>query len=328
LELPVEAARALGDVCDGRLQRDVALARYTTFRIGGPADYFLEARTAEELCEAVVVARRHAVAHFVLGVGANILVGDLGFRGLVIRNLARRCGVETTSGRLVAESGAIVYPDVIELAVQSGLSGLEHYVGIPSTIGGALWQNLHFLSPAPDRERTMFIAEVVHEADILSAEGERRTVGVDYFRFGYDYSVLHERDDIVLRASFNLEPDNPVRMRRVMRENLEWRRRSHPPLDTEPSVGSIFKKIDGVGAGRLIDRAGLKGTRVGGAQITRRHANILINRGDATASDVVALIHHIQRVVEEHSGYRLEPEILFVGEFAPPSEQAPYVEPE
>lgn len=315
MTLPIETTRALADVCGGRLQRDVPLAPFTTFRIGGPADYFLEARTADELSEAILVARGHAVPCFVLGMGANILVGDLGFRGLVIRNLAKRCAIDSGSGRMVAESGAIVHPDVIELAVQSGLSGLEHYVGIPSTIGGALWQNLHFLSPAPERERTMFIEEVVHEADILSAEGERMTVDVDYFQFGYDTSILHERDDIVLRASFNLEPGDRETMRRIMRENLEWRKRSHPPLDTEPSAGSIFKKIDGVGAGRLIDRAGLKGTTVGGAQITQRHANIMINRGDATASDVMTLIRRVQKVVEEHSGYRLEPEILFVGEF-------------
>jgi len=320
LEVPADARRALGEICGGRLLQAVSLAPFTTFRIGGPADYFLEARTADELAAAIVVARRHGIPHFVLGTGANILIGDLGYRGLVIRNAARRSAVDLRSGRLVAESGAIVYPDVIELAVQSGLSGLEHYVGIPSTIGGALWQNLHFLSPAPERERTMFIEEVVHEADLLTEEGDRVTVGTDYFDFGYDYSILHEREDVVLRASFNLEPGDTEVMRRVMQENLEWRRERHPPLDTEPSVGSIFKKIEGVGAGRLIDRAGMKGTRIGGVVVTHRHANIMVNRGDATAADVVSLIRHVQRVVKEHSGHRLETEIIFVGEFADPGE--------
>ncbi len=316
MELPKGAIHALNDLSTGRLETHVSIAPFTTFRIGGPADYFLEARSASELEQALRVARRERIPYFVLGTGANILVGDLGFRGLVIRNAARRVSLDRKSGRLVAESGAIVYPDVIACAIDAGLSGLEHYAGIPSTIGGALWQNLHFLSPAPARERTMFIAEVVHEADLLSEEGERITVPAEYFRFGYDYSILHDRNDVVLTASFNLTHRDPADMKRIVEENLAWRRERHPPLDTEPSAGSIFKKIEGIGAGRLIDQAGLKGTRVGGAEVTHRHANIMINRGGATAADVRALIAHVQRAVEDHSGYRLEPEIMFVGEFA------------
>lgn len=297
-----------------RLRRDVILAPYTTFRIGGPADLFYEPETAGELARAILGAREHDIPFFLLGMGANILIGDRGFRGLVIRNAARHMEV-LPDGRVWAESGAAVYPDLIELAVSHGLSGLEHYVGIPSTVGGALWQNLHFLAPAPARERTMFIEEVTHSAEILTEEGERRTVGVDYFEFGYDDSILHHRRDVVLAATFQLQPDDQTRMRRVMEENLEWRRERHPPLETEPSAGSIFKKIAGIGAGRVIDECGLKGTRVGGAMVTPRHANILINTGDATAADVRALIAHIQEVVEQRTGHRLEPEIGFVGEF-------------
>lgn len=299
----------------GRVCRDEILAPYTTFRIGGPADLFYEPQTAEELARSIVTARELEIPTFLLGLGANILIGDRGFRGLVIRNQARHMEVCPDQKQLWAESGAVVYPDLIELAVAHGLSGLEHYVGIPSTVGGALWQNLHFLSPAPARERTMFIAEVTHEAEILTAEGERRTVGVDYFEFGYDQSVLHHRPDVVLSATFQLDPADPARLRRVMEENLQWRRERHPPLDTEPSAGSIFKKIEGIGAGRLIDECGLKGTVVGGAMVTPRHANILINRGGATAADVRALIAQIQEVVEKRTGHRLQPEIGFVGEF-------------
>ncbi|QXD14152.1 UDP-N-acetylmuramate dehydrogenase [Rhodocaloribacter litoris] len=299
-----------------RLRCGVPLAPYTTFRIGGPADLFFEARTPEELARAITVARQLGLPYFLLGLGANILVGDGGFRGLVIRNAARAFRIHPATHRLWAASGAIVYPDVIEAAVAAGLSGLEHYVGIPSTVGGALWQNLHFLSP--DRSRTMFIEEVFLEAELLTAEGERRTAGRDYFRFGYDYSVLHERDDIVLSATFQLAPADPARMRAVMAANLAWRRERHPPLETEPSAGSIFKKIEGIGAGRLIDQCGLKGTRIGGAEITHRHANIIVNRGGATAADVRALIALAQEVVERETGYRLEPEIAFVGDFGPP----------
>ena len=297
-----------------RVRRGKILAPYTTFKIGGPADLFYEPRTAEELARAILAAREHGVPFFLLGMGANILIGDRGFRGLVIHNTARHMKI-LPEGKVWAESGAVVYPDLIELAVSHGLSGLEHYVGIPSTVGGALWQNLHFLAPAPARERTMFIEEVTHSAEILTEEGERRTVGVDYFEFGYDDSILHHRRDVVLAATFQLQPDDPVRMRRVMEENLQWRRERHPPLDTEPSAGSIFMKIAGIGAGRLIDECGLKGTRIGGAMVTPRHANILINTDDATAADVRALIAHIQEVVEQRTGHRLEPEIGFIGEF-------------
>ena len=303
--------RALGA---DRVRAGEVLAPYTTFRIGGPADLFYEPRTADELAAAILAAREHGVPFFLLGKGANILVGDRGFRGLVIRNTAGHTRV-SADGRLWAESGAVVYPDLIEVAVSHGLSGLEHYVGIPSTVGGALWQNLHFLSPAPARERTVFIAEVTQGAEILTVEGERRKVGVDYFQFGYDDSILHHRPDVVLSATFRLKPGVRERLRQVIEENLHWRRERHPPLDTEPSAGSIFKKIEGIGAGRLIDECGLKGTTIGGAMVTPRHANIFINRGGATAADVRALIAHVQEVVEKQTGYRLEPEIGFVGEF-------------
>ncbi len=312
------AAAALNHSLDGRLQCGVPLAPYTTFRIGGPADYFFEAHSADDLARAITAARALDVPFFLLGLGANILVGDRGFRGLVIRNAARHVHVDATALTLTAESGAVVYPDVINTAVDAGLSGLEHYVGIPSTVGGALWQNLHFLSPPPERERTMFIAEVVESAELLTAEGERRVVGVDYFDFGYDYSTLHVRPDVVLSATFQLVPGDRARMHSIMEANLAWRRERHPPLESEPSAGSIFKKIEGIGAGRLIDGCGLKGTRLGGAEITTRHANIMINRGGATAADVQGLIRHVQATVERETGYRLEPEIGFVGEFDAP----------
>lgn len=312
----VELRRALGA---GRVLEGVPLAPLTTFRIGGPADLFYAAGDAGELERAVRAGRAAGVPTFLLGVGANLLVGDRGFRGFVIHNRARAMRVDRAGGRdggrVWAESGAIVYPDLIELAVSHGLSGLEHYVGIPSTVGGALWQNLHFLSPPPARERTMFIEEVLEEAEILSQEGERRTVGVDYFEFGYDESILHHRDDVVLSAGFRLTPAGEAGMREVMAANLAWRAESHPPLDSEPSAGSIFRKVAGVGAGRLIDEAGLKGYRVGGAVVSPRHANIVVNAGGATAADVRAVIAHVQEVVERRTGHRLVVEIAFVGEF-------------
>lgn len=192
---------------------------------------------------------------------------------------------------------------------------MHHFVGIPSTVGGALWQNLHFLSPAPERERTVFIEEVLESAEILTEEGERRTVGVDYFAFGYDDSVLHHRDDVVLSATFRLEPQPVEDLRRVMRENLAWRDERHPDLWLYPCAGSIFQKIEGIGAGRLIDECGLKGRVHGAAGIFHKHANIIVNFGGATAAEVRWLIDLARETVVRETGYELVPEIAFVGEF-------------
>jgi UDP-N-acetylmuramate dehydrogenase len=302
--------RALGET---RVERDAPLAPFTTFRIGGPADLLFHARTADELAAAVTAARAHGFPYFVLGLGANILVGDRGFRGLVIRNAAAHHRFEA-DGTLTTESGAVM-KDLIQEAVRLGWSGLEHYVGIPSTVGGAIWQNLHFLSPAPERERTMFISEVFASCDILSEEGERKTVGAEYVKFGYDDSVFHHRRDIVLAVTFRLQRGDSGVMHRILQENLSWRGGKHPWLEWHPSAGSIFKKIEGVGAGRLVDQCGLKGKRVGNAQISHIHANILVNLGGATARDVRELIALAQSAVFEKFSVSLQPEIGFIGEF-------------
>ncbi len=311
------------DVGQGRIRRQVSLAPYTTFKFGGPADYFFEAETADELAKAIMGARQMEIPHFLLGMGANVAIGDRGFRGLVIRNCAGGIFVQERACRITVDSGAVMYPDVIGSAIVHGLAGLEHYVGIPSTAGGALWQNLHFLAPAPARERTMFIEEVLHSADILAEDNERRTVDADYFEFGYDYSILHVRSDVVLSATFLLQRADPARMLQTARENLAWRALRHPPLSTEPSVGSIFKKIQGIGAGRLIDECGLKGATIGGITITHRHANIMTNTGEGRASDLQALIAYVYNMVLQRTGYELATEISFVGDFESPNPAAP-----
>jgi UDP-N-acetylmuramate dehydrogenase len=297
-----------------RLQRDVALASYTTFRIGGPADLFVRARTPEQLVQTIGAARELEIPIFLLGLGANILVGDHGFRGLVIRCEAG--GVERMDERRIrAGSGVAVFPDLIVASVGQGLGGLHHYVGIPSTVGGAIWQNLHFLSPPPARERTCFIEEVVESCELLSPAGEVRTASREELRFGYDYSLLHESGDIVLTTTFRLDPAPEEELRFVMRENLKWRDDRHPDLWLYPSAGSIFRKIEGVGAGRLIDQCGLKGHILGAAQFFHKHANIIVNLGGATAADVRGLISLAQSAVAKQLGYELTPEISFIGEF-------------
>ncbi|HSM07091.1 MAG TPA: UDP-N-acetylmuramate dehydrogenase [Longimicrobiales bacterium] len=294
------------------VSRDVPMAPLTTFHIGGPAEVLVRARTPEELVQAVSAARASGVPHTLLGRGANILVGDQGVPGVVIRNeVAGITWIDDVTVR--AGAGVETFPDLIMETVGRGLGGLHHYVGIPSTVGGALWQNLHFLSP--DRSRTCFIEEVLVGAEILTEEGERRRVDVEYFEFGYDTSVLHHRADVVLTADFRLDPAPVEDLREVIRENLRWRDDRHPDLWLYPSAGSIFQKIEGVGAGRLIDEVGLKGKVLGGAGIFHKHANIIVNLGGATAAEVRALMDLAQETVQRELGYELVPEIGLVGRF-------------
>jgi UDP-N-acetylmuramate dehydrogenase len=163
----------------------------------------------------------------------------------------------------------------------------------------------------------MFIAEVFESCEILSEENERKTIGSDYVKFGYDDTVFHHRRDIALAVTFRLSRADESTMQRIMQENLAWRGSRHPWLEWHPSAGSIFKKIEGIGAGRLVDQVGLKGFRHGNAQISHMHANILINLGGATAKDVRELIAIAQTRVREKLGYHLHPEIGFIGEFEP-----------
>lgn len=286
------------------------LAPYTTYKIGGIADYFVVVTNQTELMNAVIEARKKNIPYFVLGTGANILFGDKGFRGIVIKNEAKNFRFDGND--LVVESGAIIV-DLIHAAANMSLSGLEHFAGIPSTVGGALWQNLHFLSP--DRTRTIFIEEIFDTAVLLDENNKSFIAGKEFFRFGYDYSVLHDKNFLVMEARFNLTPKVKEDILKQVKENISWRKEKQPQLEQYPSCGSVFKKIEGVGAGRLIEKVGLKGYTIGGIQSSEQHANFLVNTGKGTASDVITLINLIQQKVEEETGHKLETEISFVGEF-------------
>lgn len=271
---------------------------------------FVEVHTIDELIHALLESRRNGIPFFLLGCGANILVTDKGFRGLVIRNLANKVTF-SDDGKVVAESGTIV-ADLIVQCCYRGLSGFEHFVGIPSTVGGAMWQNLHFLSP--DRKRTVFVEEIVQTSRILAEDGQFCTVRVDYFQFDYDKSILQRRKDIVLDVTFQLSPKQKEEIQAVMDANMAWRNAKQPQLAEYPSCGSVFKKIKDVGAGRLIEQVGLKGARIGGAEVSRKHANFIVNTGNARAADILQLIQHVQEEVKRKLGYDLETEITVVGE--------------
>ena len=293
-----------------RLQKNISLAPLTTYKIGGLADMFVVAKSKEELVNAVIEARENRIPYFILGAGANILVGDKGYRGLVIKNEATN--ITFANKKVIVDSG-VVLSDLIKITLEKNLSGLEHYVGIPSTIGGALWQNLHFLSP--DRKTTLFIESVLESAEILDENSNLKVVDRDFFNFGYDYSILHDKNLLVTKVTFSLITRDKSLIKKQIDENLKWRNEKQPQLTDFPSCGSVFKKIEGVGAGRLIEQVGLKGHTIGGAQVSIKHANYIINLGNAKANDVVELIRLIQNKVKSELGYELQPEITFVGEF-------------
>lgn len=293
-----------------QFQKNVILSPYTTYKIGGPADYFFIARTLYELRDVISFARNEHIPYFILGTGANILISDKGFQGLVIKNESKEISFQDST--ITIESGATV-ADVIDFCVDHELSGFEHFAGIPSTIGGALWQNLHFL--APNRVDTFFIESIFISAELLDEKGDIISVDKDFFNFGYDYSILHDRKLIVLSAVFSVQKKSQSEIQLQADENRSWRNARHPNLIEFPSCGSVFKKIEGIGAGRLIEQSGLKGIEIGGAQVSTQHANFIVNTGNATAADVLALILLVQETVFKKTGHTLETEIGFIGEF-------------
>lgn len=295
-----EARRLFGD----RLLANEPLARHTTFRIGGPAEWFLPADTWEELAQAVRLAKAQGVPFFILGGGSNILVADSGMEGLVIAVRCRR--VEVRPGGIVyAEAGAAL-AGLARTAIQAGLGGLEWAVSVPGTVGGAVVGNAGAYGSC--------IADSLESATLLSPGGRVQRHPSAWFRYGYRQSRLKGQPEgrayIVLAAEFRLKPA-PVAMLEARAEEFLARRRATQP--TEASIGSIFKNPPGDYAGRLIEAAGLKGHRIGRAQISPVHANFIVNLGGATAADVWDLIQLARETVATRFGVPLELEILRVG---------------
>jgi len=291
-------------------KRDVLLAQYTTYKIGGPADYFVEVENTEELIYFVKFGRKKGLPVFVLGCGANILISDKGFRGLVILNRSNNVFVY---GNVVVVDSGVKIADLIGETLKFSLSGFEHFAGIPSTVGGAIKQNLHFL--APDRKDTFYIQNILKQVTVIDESNEIVTLENSDLEFGYDDNILHRSDLIVLGATFELIKEDQSVIEKQIEDNLRWRRERHPDWVELPSCGSVFKKIKDVGAGRLIEQVGLKGRVLGRVQVSPKHANFLVNLGGATASEVKELIEIIQIEVQEKTGYLLEPEIGFMGDF-------------
>ena len=285
-------------------QTDVPMSRYTTLRVGGPADCMAEPGSEDELVSLLKLARRFDIPVTVIGNGSNLLVRDGGIRGLVIRFGRAFSACSVADDMLSARSG-ILQPDLSQHALNAGLSGLEFASGIPGTLGGATVMN----AGAYGGE----IAQVIVSAEVLSGD-EIVTLDRDAMELSYRHSRMQRTGELVLSARFRLTRDDPESIRSRMAD-LQARRRDKQPLNL-PSAGSFFKRPAGAYAAWLIDEAGLKGCRVGGAMVSEKHAGFLVNTGDATATDFLALMRRVQETVYRNSGFELEPEVRIIGEDA------------
>jgi UDP-N-acetylmuramate dehydrogenase len=288
------------------LRRNVSLAGYSSFRIGGRADYFLEALGIEDLKKAVSTARFCSLPFYVIGGGYNILFSDLGFRGLVIRNRSDRISLHGRSS-VEVDSGASL-ERLLQFCLKEGLSGLEFLAGIPGTVGGAVFGNAGAFKQC--------IGDFLERAFLWTAGGEERTVNREDLHFDYRDSVLKKTGDLLLGAVFRLTKGDTGEIRSRMEENIGWRENRHPSGEVA-CAGSYFKNPDlpdgkKVAAARLLDEAGVKGLSRGDAVVSKKHANFIINQGRATASDVRCLAEEMKKRVRDKFRIELREEVIFL----------------
>lgn len=299
---------------EDRLLEQVRLAPYTTFHVGGPADYFLEVWNSAELADGVILARQSGLPITLLGGGSNVLISDEGLRGLVVRTNGGAISGDR-SGLVRADAGALLN-NVVRWTIGHGYRGLEGWAGMPGTVGGAVWGNSHFGGRS--------IGEIIEVIRLLDAEGGIVEVEGPALRFAYDHSRLKESGEIALSVVFRLTPGgDPQDLRLTARESLVHRKRTQPLGDA--SAGCFFQNLDPtrdsvppglpLSAGALIDRAGLKGASIGGARVSDIHANFIVSSATATAADIYALAKLCKQCVYEHCGVVLREEVRFLGVF-------------
>lgn len=279
------------------------LAEHTTWKIGGPADLFLIPDNDEELAAALALLHRHGVPWYVLGRGSNTLVSDKGVRGAVIK-LGDGFDEVHFDGGTVSAGASYSFIKLSVMAGKEGLTGLEFAGGIPGTVGGAVYMN----AGAHHSD----ISRILQSADIIWEDGSRSVFGKEEMAFSYRHSILHQKKGIVTRAVFRLESGDRKEIAAAMASYKDRRLRTQPLQ--MPCAGSVFRNPPGDHAARLIEAAGLKGLREGAAEVSRLHANFIVNHGGATAEDVLTLIRRVQQKVEEIYGIALVPEVLLMGE--------------
>jgi UDP-N-acetylmuramate dehydrogenase len=292
-----------------RTSRDEPLARFTTMRIGGPADLYAAPVNSFELRAIVRLARGRAVPYTLLGRGSNVVISDAGVRGLLIH--VRAQGYEIANGRLVADAG-LPMAKAATVTADAGLSGLEFGLAIPGNVGGAVWAN----AGAHESD----VAAILESALVLGADGSQASLAPDALGLAYRESRFkHASPDgpaeVILGATFRLMPDDPAAIRARLDEIRRWRQ-AHQPLGT-PSAGSVFRNPpEGQSAGALVDRCGLKGRRIGGAVVSEKHANWILNDRQASAADVRALAELVRATVARETGVTLAREIQFLGDWS------------
>jgi UDP-N-acetylmuramate dehydrogenase len=298
---------------DEQVARGVPLAPMTTFKVGGPADWFIEIRAAEELAPVLAAARDAEVPVAVLGGGSNVLIADRGVRGAVLH--LRLNGIsQPAPGRVRAEA-AVTINGLVRWTVGRGVAGIEAWAGTPGTVGGAIYGNAHY--------NGRNIGDLVTHAALVSRDGRLVTATRDELAFAYDTSRLKTTGEILVWAEFETSTGETDRLRETARASLAHRKRTQP-LES-PSAGCIFQNPDPASdplpkdvpasAGALVDRVGLKGAREGHARISDTHANFFINEGGATAADIRTLIERARAAVRDRFGVELRDEIVMMGEF-------------
>ena len=287
-----------------KIQKDEPMKKHTTFRIGGPADYFIMPSNEKELAETIRVCREFSIPIYIVGNGSNLLVGDKGFRGAIIQ-LYKSMGTFQVEGNQITAQAGCSLAQIANAALDAALTGFEFAAGIPGTLGGAVVMN----AGAYGGE----MKDIVQNVTVLTREGEIRKLEKEELGFGYRASVIKDRGYVVLGAELMLVPGDKEEILARMQE-LKNKRVEKQPLEY-PSAGSAFKRPEGYFAGKLVMDAGFSGYAVGGAKVSEKHCGFLINAGGATASDVMELIRQIQAKVKEQFGVQLEPEIQFLGEF-------------
>ncbi len=284
--------------------RDEPMSRHTTFRIGGPADFFVTPEKKEQIGQVIALCRSREIPYYIVGNGSNLLVGDHGYRGVIVQVFKKMNQIHTDGEKLCAQAGALL-SKVAAAALEASLTGLEFASGIPGTLGGALRMN----AGAYGGE----MKQVTESAQVLTPEGEILEIPVDELGMSYRTSVISRNDYVVLEAVLKLNRGNREEIRARM-EDLKEKRVSKQPLEYG-SAGSTFKRPEGYFAGKLIEDAGLRGFRVGDAQVSEKHCGFVINRGKATAAEVIQLMDQVRARVKEKFGVELEPEVKRIGEF-------------
>lgn len=284
--------------------KDELMSGHTTFRIGGPADYFVMPSSAGEIKRIIALCLEQDVPYYIIGNGSNLLVADKGYRGVIIQIFKNMKDIQVEGENIRAQAGALL-SKVAAAAYEAGLEGFEFASGIPGTLGGAVRMN----AGAYGGE----MKQVLKSAEVLTPEGEVLTLPVKEMKMGYRTSIVSRMDYVVLGAEIALREGNKEEIRAKMDE-LKEKRVSKQPLEFG-SAGSTFKRPEGYFAGKLIEDAGLRGFRVGNAQVSEKHCGFVINLGGATAREVAELMETVARRVEENSGVRLEPEVKKIGEF-------------